>query len=400
MKPILDTLRTAFSRSAEAEPPKAGQDLLTRLDEKTRSFDRDQTVFGRGRDALAVDLDGLMDTGGKAGGGRVLNATQVSRSASLMAAPQQRSDACDFIEACVNHQITHVIDLTEDNAVSGRLAMRMRAWGEELGGSQKSVHFRPAELSVGVRGMADTATNQQVQLDLKQSGVVRSRQLSWTRMACEDGKPIDPRLMLAVCVQIRGRERMVPTGPQDAKVAFMDGNGGDTAAAFSAANAMFRLNDRAPLSASDIDAEVVRTCATLRSLRSTDLFSKRPDIMDGLRQFAQLMIDERTATGERFDQVASLPEQTRQRQVCFGGKLQVTKFEADEKIEGAEVKQKDKGVDFDENRPQLLSLKARERLERGAVPPGRPTGFQQTETTQQRQRAMGVAFREEGEDTA
>ncbi len=400
MKPILDSIRAAFSRSAEAGPPQPGQDLLTQLDNQTQSCDRDQTVFGRGGDALAVNLDGLMQTGGKEVKGRVLNATQVSNSASLMAAPEHRTEASDFIEACVNHQITYVIDLTEDNAVSGKLAGKMRPWGEELGGNQKSVHFRPAEQSVLARGLGEMATHQQVQLDLQEAGVKRSQQLSWTRVPCGDGQPIDPQLLLAVCVQIRSRERMVPTGPRDAKVAFMDGNGGDTAAAFSAANAMFRANDRKPLRESDADAEVIGTCAHLRLVRSTDLFSRRPDILDSLRQFAQLMIDGGTAMDKRFDQAASLPEQASRPKVAFGTKLRVTTFDADKKIEGAEVTKEDTGVDFRENKPQLLSLKAREGLERGAVPLSRPTGFQQSETRQQLQRDMGAAFREVGEDTA
>lgn len=347
---------------------------------------------------MAVDLDGFMPTGGKGAKGRVLNATQVSSSASLMAAPEHRSEAGDFVEACVNHQITHVIDLTDDNAVSGRLAKSMRPWGEELGGTQKSVHFRPAEMSALARGLGSIATNRQVQLDLKESGTTRSQQLSWTRVGCQNGMPIDPKLLLAMCVQIRSRERMVPTGPQDAKVAFMDGNGGDTAAAFAAANAMFRLNDRTPLSASDVDTEVIRTCANLRSMRSSDLFSTRPDILDSLRQFAQLMIDGRTATRERFDQAGSLPEHARQRKVGFHGQLNVTKFDTDEAIEGATVKKQLKGVDFREDKTPLPSLEEREKLARGEVPLSRPRGFQQSETRQQIQRDFEAAFREVDED--
>ncbi|ANH66809.1 hypothetical protein [Mitsuaria sp. 7] len=397
---ILDTLRAAISSLAETSPsqagsPKRGQDLLNQLDSKTRSFDRDQTVFGTGRDALAVNLDGLMRAGGMGTKGRELDATHLSPSASVMAAPEHRSDATAFVEACVNHQITHVIDLTQENAVSGKREKAMRSWAEELGGNQRSVHFRPAEMSAPAKGLGDTATHRQVQLDLKESGATRTQQLSWTRVESEGGEPIDPRRLLAVCQRIRAHEGMVPTGPQDAKVAFMDGNGGDTAAAFAVANAMFRDNDRRELSASDVDAEVIRHCALLRSSRSSDLFTKRPDILDSLSQFAQLMIKERTATPERFDGEGKLPGQTPQRKVHFGTHVQVTKFKPDEGIEGAEVQRKSKGVDFREDKPRLLT---RESLARRDTPPIRSRAFQQSVTSQQLQREAAAAFRAVDDD--
>jgi hypothetical protein len=397
MRSLLDTIRTVFSPSAEAGttqagPQKPGQHLLDQLDAKTRSVHGEHTVFLTGRNPLAVNPDGLMRVGGKGANGRELDGTQVSKGASVMAAPQRRADANAFIEACVNHQITHVIDLAGDNVVSGRLSRKMHPWGEELGG-QKRLHFRPAELAVGASGLPDTATNRQVRLVLEEPGAERTQQLSWTRLDHEHGDWIDPKSLLAVCQQIRGHERMVPTGPQDAKVAFMDDNGGDTAAAFAAAHAMFRLNDRTPLTASDVEAEVIRNCALLRSVRSSDLFSGRPDIMDSLKQFAQLMIEQGTTLPSRFNQEESLPRETPQRTVRFGADVQITRYDADEMIKDADVEKESRILSFREDRATLLSRKELARSAKGDFPNPRPTRFQHSVTRQQLARDNVADFR-------
>ena len=299
---LLSSIRAAFSAPAGAQAgaiaPGSGQRLLAQLDANTRDFKRPWEVVGREADALPVNLDSLIHAGGPGNTARPLDANTVATGAVVMAAPQSHDDAAAVVEACVNHPVTEVIDLTTENLASGLAGGGMRPWGEENGSRQKSVHLRPGGLTKA-DALGNQAFHQEVLLDLKQSGTTRSQQLGWSRMPLKDGEKIDPGVLLAACVHIQARERARPPEQQDgAKVVFMDRNGGDLAGAFAAANAIFRSNDRTRLSARDVDDHVVGACALLRSRRSPDLFSTRPDILESLRQFAHLVIDRRTVEAD------------------------------------------------------------------------------------------------------
>ncbi|WP_431289230.1 hypothetical protein [Roseateles chitinivorans] len=260
--------------------------MLAKLDGCSRSFDRDCFQIGTHERSLQVNVDGLLDIQGAGKpGGRVLDASRVSSSSAVMAAPVGRMETAGFVEACVNHRVAHMIDLTGPNDGHAPAWSGATGWGESCGGA-RSVRCQPVvKPSASVDpGLGQEASSQLIRLEVKDGEDVASQQLTWTRMPRVTTQGL-PQALLAAA-----RKTMAHQLPQGATVAFMDGNGGNLAATFAAANAIFRSHERRPLTVGDVADEVVRACALLRSRRSPELFAGRPDLLKALAEFAQLLI--------------------------------------------------------------------------------------------------------------
>lgn len=282
--PLVDESSTRGPASA----PSAGGELLDALDQRTRGFDRRLGQL-RTEDpaALEVNLDAHIDPDGPDGlGGGRLDASRVAAGAMLMAAPKDVPQADAFVQECVKRDIGHVIDLTGGNAVTGDSAAKMKSWTGRGG----SVQFRPSHDGNWkmASSLGDGANEYRVLAQTGREQQTIARELSWTRIPMETGRQISPDTLLAACRQIAANANL----DDRSLTSFMDDNGGNTAATFAAANAIFRSHQRQPLTAQSANDEVVKACALLRSRRAPTLFTGRPDLLDTLSKFTRQLVEE------------------------------------------------------------------------------------------------------------
>lgn len=311
-----------FSRSSRADAA-ASQDapvdiadagsgaaMLQDLDRRTAMFGREVRFFEGTDHPLPVNVNGLITLRASPDqDGVSLDASRVATGALLMAAPRDQAQAPDFVRACVEQRVSQVIDLTARNAVSGASGQPMSAWSKP----RDEVAFQPAPK--GDWNLQDTlgddACEYRVMLRAGQ-GEDSARHIAWTRVPRAE-KAMSADTLLAACRLIAAH-----APPDGGSVAFVDSNGGDVAATFAAANAIYRSHVRQPLEEAHVRDTVVNACLLLRSRRSVALLDRRPDLLVSLEDFSRRLIREGAGEPSRLDPedvaalaaFAAVPERT------------------------------------------------------------------------------------------
>jgi|GEM_PF-5561649 len=282
------SLLSMFNRSPDAGGARSdeGQKMLASLDASTRAFQSEEARIRETPGALAVNTETRLTVPGRDGSRRVdLDASQVSTTAVLAAAPANRDESARFAQACLDRGVNQVIDLTWENDAVGDVAAKPTPWEH----SCDELALRPvAGVPSMVPALGRFASEHLVELSARRGESSVHAHLTWTRAPLDAQAPLAASFLLALCRQIQAHGGL----GGDTSVVFMDDHGGDLAAACAAANAVFRRCLREPLSFQEASDAVFDACKMLRGRRSRTLFEQRPDLLVSLQQFAQLLVHE------------------------------------------------------------------------------------------------------------
>ena len=218
-----------------------------------------------------------------------LHANRVAPGVVLMAAPHEKEGML-WAEACVQHRVGHVIDLST-KAESKRLGACMGNPATRLRG-ELAVAFKASRPS-GLRDLQD-ADMRRVEVSLGRPArgepegmrAELDRELAWTSVPVSAQRAIAPRTLLEVCRHIE--KHPLPAGES---LVFQCGDGGHRGAVFAAAHQLHQRFRLGILDRHSLERAVVETCTSLRLNRDVDLFNE-PEHLASLLAFGDALIRE------------------------------------------------------------------------------------------------------------
>ena len=312
--------RSAPTRTSPATPQAAprfqkGQLLLGRLDGEIDVTPRGRGALIGGSRSRPLAVFTHTQAGAQAKGKDRFSpdASWVGRGVMLMSPPAKEGQVVGFAQACVQGKVTQLIDLTAPEDQPKSCMDRSTPWEVGSGRRKWSACFRAAVAPIARHLKADPnhrvetdlgkgATERRIEVALTGPDGVRKQDLAWTRWPVHPGQVLQAPLLLKVCQQVA-----MHAPAEDAAVAFQDASGGSIAAAFAAALAMYREHLVRPLTPRLLEDAVVQACGQLRANRSPALFAGRPDLLESLFKFGELLMNEDRKRDENEPALGSAP---------------------------------------------------------------------------------------------